>query len=333
MTPALTRRAALIGAVALSTLRGASAETPQRAPALSDWRDGPAKQTIVDFVARVSRPGPDFVPEPERVAVFDNDGTLWIEQPFYVQGVFALDRAAEMARADPALAAKPPFQAVVSGDKAALAALNEQDIVALMAATHSGMTPEAFRATAAKWLAEARHPRFGVPYTRLIYAPQVQLMDYLRAHGFTTWIVSGGGVDFMRAFAQPAYGVPPEQVIGSSARTRFESAGARADLIKTGEPESLDDKDGKPRNINLRIGRRPILAVGNSDGDLAMLQYAAGSSRPNLEVLIHHDDAAREYAYDRASRIGTLDKALEEAVARQWVVVSMKRDWANVFPG
>jgi phosphoglycolate phosphatase-like HAD superfamily hydrolase len=328
--PVLNRRAACAAAfaLALALLPGISFAQA----ALQSWNDGPAKAAIVAFVHKVTQPGADFVPPDQRIAVFDNDGTLWAEQPIYFEGMFAFDQVKALAAADPKLRDQQPFKAVLDGDSAAMAAFTDTDIVKLIAATHSGMTPEAFDATVKTWLASARHPILKRPYTSLVYQPQLELLAYLRANGFKTYIVSGGGVDFMRAFAQDAYGIPPEQVIGSSGKTRFEVTNGKAELVKLPEVGSIDDKDGKPININLEIGRRPILAFGNSDGDLAMLQYVASGSRPNLELLVHHDDAAREFAYDRASKIGTLDKAWDEAIARDWIVVSMKSDWKVVFP-
>jgi phosphoserine phosphatase len=300
--------------------------------ALRSWNDGTAKRAIVTFVTRVTQPGPDFVPSDERVAVFDNDGTLWTEQPMYFEGLFAFDQIKAMAATNPSLREKPPFKAILDGDQKAMAAFTDQDIVTLIAATHSGMTTEVFDATVRAWFASAVHPRFKRPYSSLIYQPQLELLAYLRANGFKTFIVSGGGVEFMRAFAEGAYGIPPEQVIGSSGKTRFEIDNGRAELIKLPDIGSIDDGEAKASNIDLHIGRRPILAFGNSDGDLPMLQYTAGGTRPNLELLVHHDDAAREYAYDRASKVGTLNKAWDEAINRGWVVVSMKDDWKTVFP-
>ena len=328
----MTRRAAGLAAVlVLLACSRATVPAPVQDP-LPSWNDGPAKQAITAFVADAVKAGPAHIPPSLRIAVFDNDGTLWAEQPMYFEGVFALDQARAMATANPALRRKAPFKAIADNDRKAMAAFTEKDILALVAATHSGMTTEAFTAGVRGWLAAARHPRFGRPYTDLVYQPQLELLRYLRANGFKTFIVSGGGVDFIRAFAEDAYGVPPEQVIGSSGKTRFEATDGKAELIKLPELGSIDDGEGKPENIGLQIGRRPVLAVGNSDGDLAMLQYAAAGGGPNLELLVHHDDAGREYAYDRASKIGTLDKAWDEAVRRRWVVVSMRRDWKTVFP-
>jgi phosphoglycolate phosphatase-like HAD superfamily hydrolase len=300
---------------------------------LPSWNDGSAKQAIIAFVDRVTRQGgPDFVPPPERIATFDNDGTLWIEQPLYVQGMFLIDRVQALGKREPGLLERQPFKAVAERDIKALAAQGEHGIAQLVAATHSGMTVDAFAQTAKEWLGAAKHPRFGRLYTELVYQPQLELLNYLRSNGFKTFIVSGGGIEFMRVFSGNTYGIPPEQVIGSSEKTRFELRDGKAVLVKLPEIGSIDDKEGKPININLHIGRRPILAFGNSDGDLAMLQYTAGAPGPRMMLLLHHDDREREYAYDRQSKVGTLDKALDEAQARGWTIVSMKNDWNTMFP-
>lgn len=303
-----------------------------RAQALASWNDGPARRDIERFVAAVSRPGPDFVPPAQRIAVFDNDGTLWTEQPIYTEVAFSLARAARMARADPRLAADPAFKAAMSGDPKALAALPQTDLLRLVVATHSNVTTEAFTQAARAWIEQARDPRFHRPYDANVYQPMLELMAYLRANGFNVFIVSGGDSGFMRAFAQRVYGVPPDQVIGSSSTTRFERRGDRWVLVREAQM-TLDDGAAKPENIALHIGVRPIFAAGNSDGDLQMLQYATSGPGPRMGLIVHHDDAAREYAYDRASKIGTLDKALDEAAREGWTVVSMKRDWRTVFPG
>ena len=330
-------------AVALVSVLAVATNSPTTAPPtayaqaqtdpLPSWNDGAAKKTIVDFVARVSREGsPDYVAPELRIATFDNDGTLWIEQPMYVQGMFVLDRVRAMGRTDASLLARQPFQAVAEGGLKGMSEVGEHGLAELVAATHSGMTTEDFEQIAKEWIAAAKHPRFNRLYTQLVYQPQIELLDYLRANGFKTFIVSGGGVDFMRAFAEKSYGIPPEQVIGSSGKTRFDLRNGNAFLVKLPELNSIDDKAGKPININLQIGRRPLLAFGNSDGDLQMLQYAAGSPGPRLMLLVHHDDAVREYAYDRDSKVGKLDKALDEATTRNWTVVSMKNDWRTIFP-
>jgi hypothetical protein len=311
---------------------GAGAAEQGKVP-LPSWREGANKQRILAFVAAVTTPGSaQYVPPAERIATFDNDGTLWCEQPLYVQGFFVVDRARTLATQDPALAEREPFRAVLANDLQALAQASEQEIDELLAATSTGMTPEEFIQIAAAWLATARHPRFGRLFMDLTYQPQLELLDYLRANGFKTFIVSGGGVDFMRALPNSVYGIPREQIVASSAKTRFELRDGRAELVKLPELGSNDDKDGKPININLHVGRRPLLAFGNSDGDLQMLQYTASGSGARLMLLVHHDDAEREYAYDRDSHVGRLDQALDEARARDWVVVSMRDDWGSIFP-
>jgi phosphoserine phosphatase len=322
-----TRRTVIAAAILLI----AAPATAQTVDPLPTWNPGPTKQAILNYVAKVIRPGPDFVPVEERVAVFDNDGTLWSEQPLYNQFVFVLDRVKQMVAKDPALRQKPAFAAVADGDIAAVAKLQDKDLLEMVAATQAGLTVEQHQALARAWLKTARHPKFGRLYTALTYQPQIELLAYLRAAGFRTWIVSGGEVQFMRAFAQQAYGVPPEQVIGTSLRMKFDPGDGKANLTFAPALGSLDDGPGKPENIALQIGRAPLVAVGNSDGDQQMLEYSAASARPSLQILVHHDDAAREFAYDRASKIGKLDKALDEAAARGWTVNSIKNDWRTVF--
>jgi phosphoserine phosphatase len=328
----VARRLVLLGALALGAAPSVSRSAQSPADELPSWRAGPARRAIETFVARATTPGPAFAPPEERIATFDNDGTLWCEQPMYFEGVFAMDRARELMAKDPSLKSKPLFKAIADNDMAALAALGEKGIAELVGATHAGMTTDDFQPIVQAWFAKATHPRFKRRYSDLVYRPQLELLAYLRRRGFKTWIVSGGGVDFMRAFAAKAYGVPPEQTIGSSGKTKFEMRGGKAVLLKTAALGSIDDHAGKPENIELQIGRRPLIAVGNSDGDLEMLQYSASSTRPSLQLLVHHDDAAREYAYDRKSKIGTLDKAWDEARARGWTVISMKDDWSAIFP-
>jgi phosphoglycolate phosphatase-like HAD superfamily hydrolase len=299
---------------------------------LPSWNAGASKQAIVAFVERVTKEGsPDFVKTPERIAVFDNDGTLWCEQPLYIQGFFALDRVKALAPQHPEWKDKQPFAAILSGDHAAVAKMGEHELAALVAATHTGMTTEEFEGIVKTWLANARHPKYHRPYTELVYQPMLEVLAYLRANGFKTFIVSGGGVDFMRAFAEKTYGIPPEQVIGSSGKTKFEFVDGKPVLMKLAEIGSIDDREGKPININLHIGRRPIMAFGNSDGDQAMLEWTTAGDGPRFGLIVHHTDAERETAYDRQSHIGRLDKALDEAVTRHWTVVDMKRDWNTVF--
>ena len=322
----------LAGLALLIVASPAAAQAPEADP-LPSWNAGVARARIRMYLEKISRPGPDFVPPEERVAVFDNDGTLWAEQPIYFQFAFAMDRAATLVAQDPGLRAKPAFRAIADKDQAAIAKLGEKDLMEVALATEAGLTPDEYQAIVRRWLGQAKHPKFGVPYTALTYQPQLELLALLRGVGFKTYIVSGGDVRFMRVFAQSAYGVPPEQVIGTSQKVRFEIRDGKAVLIAEPKLESLDDGPGKPANIDLHIGRPPLVAVGNSDGDLQMLQYSAASVRPSLQILIRHDDAAREYAYDRESKIGRLDKALDEAALRRWTVVSMKTDWRVIFAG
>ena len=299
---------------------------------LASWVDGAAKKTILAFVADVTKVGgPRFVPAPERIAVFDNDGTLWAEQPMYVQLAFALDRVKALAPQHPEWKTKQPFKAVLDGDMNAVAASGEKGLLDLVVATHAGMTTSEFTVIASDWLATTRHPRFGRPYTDLVYKPMQDLLAYLRAHGFKTYIVSGGGVEMIRIFAERVYGVPPEQVIGSTIATEYRPARGAPALVRLPRVDFIDDKAGKPVAINRFIGRRPILAFGNSDGDFQMLEWTTSGPGPRLGLLVRHDDAKREYAYDRQSAFGRLEKALDEAPKRGWTVVSMKADWNRVF--
>ena len=299
---------------------------------LPSWNDGPVKSSITDFVARVTSEGsPAFVPVDQRIATFDNDGTLWIEQPMYIQLAFALDRVKELAPMHPEWKSKQPFQAVLDGDLKALAESGEKGLVEIIAATHAGMTTSEFEKIVVEWLAKARDRRFNRPYTELVYQPMLELLAYLRANGFKTFIVSGGGIEFMRPWTQKTYGVPPEQVVGSSIKTRFEMQHGLPVLFRLPEVNFIDDKTGKPIGINEHIGRRPIAAFGNSDGDLEMLQWTTMSGGVRLGLIVHHTDAEREYAYDRQSHFGRLDKALDAAAINKWTVVDMKRDWKRIF--
>jgi phosphoglycolate phosphatase-like HAD superfamily hydrolase len=300
---------------------------------LPSWNDGAAKQSIISFVGRVTESGgADFVPQARRVAVFDNDGTLWAEQPIYFQVAFAMNEIKKMSGAHPEWANKQPFKAVLDGDQKALAASGEHGLLEIMAATHSGMTTDAYNKSVVEWLRTARHPRFKKPYTDLVYQPMLELLEYLRANGFKTFIVSGGGVEFMRCFADKSYGIPPEQIVGSSGVVKFEiRPDGKAELIKEPKIEFIDDGPGKPVGINRFIGRQPIFAFGNSDGDQQMLEYTASGDGPHFMGLVHHTDSEREWAYDRTSHVGKLDKALDEAMAKGWTVVDMKTDWKKIF--
>lgn len=300
---------------------------------LASWNDGAAKRSISDFVSRVTTQGPNFVPVAERIAVFDNDGTLWMEQPYYFQLAFASDRIKALAPKHPEWKEQQPFKGLMEGDLNSALATGRRGLLEVIAITHAGMTTDAFSKTVADWTQSALHPRFKQPYIQLIYQPMLELMYYLRANEFKTFIVSGGGVEFMRVFAEQVYGIPPEQVVGSSGIVKFQRAtDGTTSLIKEPKVEFIDDNEGKPVGINRFIGRRPILAFGNSDGDHAMLQFTAAGAGPRFLGLVHHTDADREYAYDRHSHIGRLDKALDEARERGWSIVDMKRDWKVVFP-
>ena len=300
---------------------------------LASWNDGTVKQAIVGFVKRTTVQGsPEFVPPAERIATFDNDGTLWSEQPIYFQFAFALDQTKAMAPEYPHWKETQPFKAVLEGDRDTLIATGEKGILELVAATHTGMPTEDFAKTVSDWLKIARHPKFQRPYTDLVYQPMLELLNYLRANGFKTFIVSGGGVEFMRVFAEQVYGIPSEQVIGSSGETKLEY---RTDgtpvLMKLPKVEFINDGPGKVMGINRFIGRRPIFAFGNSDGDLQMLQWTAAGSGARFMGIVHHTDGAREFAYDRRSSIGKLGKALDEGTKRKWTIVDMKQDWKTIF--
>ena len=313
-----------------ATAGGALAEATDPLPS---WNEGDAKKAILSFVTAVTREdSPDFVPPPQRIATFDNDGTLWVEQPMYVQLAFAIDRVKALAPLHPDWKDKEPFKAVLEGDLKALAASGEKALVELVMETHAGMTTDEFAQIVKTWLATARHPRFDRPYTELVYQPMIELLAYLRANGFKTFIVSGGGVEFMRPWTEEVYGIPPEQVIGSSIKTKFQIRDGIPVLFRLPEVDFIDDKAGKPVAINQGIGRRPIAAFGNSDGDLQMLQWTtlSGDGR-RFGLIVHHTDAEREYAYDRNSAFGRLDVALDAAAANGWTVVDMKRDWKRVF--
>ena len=300
---------------------------------LASWTEGKAKQSIFDFVQRVTTPGTrDFVPESERVAVFDNDGTLWVEQPMYTQLAFAVDRIKALAPQHPEWKTTQPFKAILENDFKAFAASGEKGVIQLIMASHAGMTINEFEQIVRDWLATARHPKYKRPYTECVYQPMLELLVYLRASGFKTWIVSGGGIEFMRPWTERVYGIPPEQVVGSSIKTKYEVRDGEPVLMRLPEVNFIDDKAGKPVGINQHIGRRPIAAFGNSDGDFQMLEWTTTWSGARFGMIVHHDDSEREYAYDRKSSIGKLERGLDEAAKRGWVVVSMKRDWKVIFP-
>jgi len=300
---------------------------------LPSWNDTKPKQEIIAFVERVTKEGsPDFVPVPERIATFDNDGTLWAEQPIYFQALFIFDRIKALVPEHPEWKEREPFASLLKGDIKAVAAGGEKTAMELLMATHANMTSEEFEVVVRDWLATARHPKTGRPYTEMVYQPMLELLGYLRANGFKTFIVSGGGVEFMRAWAEKVYGIPPEQIIGSSIKTKFEIREGKPVLMRLPEINFIDDKEGKPVGIQQHIGHRPIAAFGNSDGDQQMLEWTMAGSGARFALLVHHTDAEREWAYDRKSHVGRLDKALDEAQTKGWTVVSMKDDWRTIFP-
>ena len=324
-------------ALSLGTLSGCASNPDSGAgratsDPLPSWNDTAPRQSIVAFVERVTREGsPDFVAVPERIAVFDNDGTLWAEQPMYFQVLFTLDQVKALAPQHPEWRDQEPFASVLKGDARAALAGGEEALAKLVFGTHAGVTTEEFAKTVSDWIATARHPTTGKPYTAMTYQPMLELLAYLRANGFKTFIVSGGGLEFMRPWAEQVYGIPPEQVVGSSGKLKFEMRDGSPVLVKLPEINFLNDKEGKPVGIETHIGRRPLMAVGNSDGDLQMLQWTAAGDGPRFSMYIHHNDAAREWAYDRESHIGRFDKGLAEAAEKGWTVVSMKDDWKSVY--
>ncbi len=321
-------------AIGAATMLFVATSSLAQSDPLPSWNDTSPKKAIIAFVEKVTKEGtPDFVPKLERIAVFDNDGTLWVEHPMYTQLAFVLDRVKTLAPEHPEWKEKQPFKAVLEGDMKALAASGEKGLVELLMVTHAGMNNDEFQAIVTDWIAEARDPRFRKPYTELVYQPMLELLDYLRDNGFKTYIVSGGGIEFMRPWSEQIYGVPPEQVIGSSIKTQFTMRDGIPTLMRLPEVNFVDDKAGKPVGINEHIGRRPIAAFGNSDGDLQMLQWTTlGGSTPRFGLIVHHTDAEREYAYDRDTEFGKLDEALDVAGINGWSVVDMKNDWNQIFP-
>lgn len=319
----------LLPLVALLAGLGAHAQSDP----LPSWNAGPHKEAIVAFVRAVTvTSSPKFVPPQERIATFDNDGTLWGEWPMYVQAAFTFDRVKALAPQHPEWTSREPFASVLKGDRSAVLAGGHRALLEIWLATHAGMTSEAFDQTVKDWIATARHPKTGRLYTEMVYQPMLELLAYLRANGFKTFLVSGGGVEFMRPWTETAYGIPPEQVIGSSLKTRFAMRNGKPVLMRLPEVNFDDDNEGKAVAIDRNIGRRPIAAFGNSDGDLQMLQWTAAGPGPRFCLFVHHTDAVREYAYDRNSPIGTLDQGLDEAARRGWTVVDMKKDWNTIYP-
>ena len=300
---------------------------------LPSWKDTASRKAIVAFVENVcDRSSSDYVPPAERVAVFDNDGTLWSEQPMYVQLAFALDRIKALAPEHPEWKTTQPFQAVLEGDLEALHASGHTGLLKIIGATHAGMTTDEFAQVAADFFKTAKHPKYNRPYTECVYQPMLELLEYLRENQFRTYIVSGGGIDLMRVFAEEVYGIPPEQVVGSSIKTVYQERDGVPTLVRLPEVDFVDDKVGKPVGILKFIGRRPLMAFGNSDGDYEMLRYTTAGKGPRLAAIVHHTDDVREVAYDRESTFGKLNKALDEAPSRGWVVIDMKKEWSTIFP-
>ena len=335
-TPTAEARAKPAGGAA--SLREPAQPQPAATPAipadaLPSWNAGAARDAIVAFVARVTRQdGPDFVPPSERIATFDNDGTLWSEQPMYVQLAFALDRVRDLAPKHPEWHNREPFKSVLAGDAKNALAGGEHAVAELIAATHAGVTTEEFDAIVRQWISTAHHPRYGRPYIEVVYQPMLELLAYLRANGFKTFIVSGGGADFIRPWAGDVYGIPPEQIIGSRAKLKYEVHDGVPRIERLAGVDFVDDKAGKPVGIQEQIGQRPIAAFGNSDGDFEMLEWTTSGPGPRLGMIVHHTDPTREWAYDRDSPIGTLARALDEAPKRGWIVIDMKQDWKTVYP-
>jgi hypothetical protein len=328
----------IAGIVALTVLLSCSPSGNGSQPVtatdpLPSWNDGEVKRSILDFVARVTDPAsPDFVPEAERIATFDNDGNLWAEKPVYFQLLFAIDRVKTLAPDHPEWTTRQPFKAVIENDMEALLASGEHGLIELVMATHAGMTTDEFEQIVSDWLATATHPTTGRPYTEMVYQPMLEVLDYLRTNGFKTFIVSGGGIEFMRPWTEAVYGIPPEQVVGSSIKTAFEVRDGEPVLVRLPQMNFINDKEGKPVGIHSHIGRRPIAAFGNSDGDFQMLEWTTAGDGVRLGVLVHHTDGEREWAYDRESPVGRLNRGLDEAEARGWTVISMRDDWRTIFP-
>jgi phosphoglycolate phosphatase-like HAD superfamily hydrolase len=300
---------------------------------LPSWNDTARKKAIIAFIEKVTKDSsPAYVPAPMRIATFDNDGTLWAEKPLPFEVVFAFDRVKALAPQHPEWSTKEPFASVLKGNMAALAASGEKGILAILAATHTGMTTEEFSQAVQDWISTARHPQTGRLYSQMVYQPMLELLGYLRANGFKTFIVSGGGVEFMRPWTERVYGIPPEQVVGSSGELKLEERGGKPVLIKLPQVDLIDDKEGKPVGIQTRIGRRPIAAFGNSDGDLQMLEWATAGDGARFALFVHHDDATREYAYDRTDKLQQFNEGWDKAVTKGWSVVSMKYDWKVIYP-
>lgn len=314
-------------------IAGAAAGYSQSKDPLPSWNDGENKEAIIDFVSRTTSKGHrDYIPAPKRIATFDNDGTLWSEQPLYFQAIYIFDRIKELAPNHPEWQQTEPFASVLKGNFESALSGGEKALLEMVMATHTGLTADEFAQSVSSWLATARHPKSGRPFTSMVYQPMLELLDYLRANDFKTFIVSGGGIDFMRVFAEEIYGVPPEQVVGSSLKATYEIRNNTPVIVKQPEIDFIDDKAGKPVGIYRYIGRRPVIAAGNSDGDFEMLEWTTAGAGPKLAMLVHHDDATREWAYDRDSHIGRLVRGLDEGSQRGWLIVSMKDDWNRIYP-
>ncbi|MCA9008677.1 MAG: haloacid dehalogenase-like hydrolase [Planctomycetaceae bacterium] len=300
---------------------------------LPSWNDGKAKQSIIDFVEKITQPdSPNFIPPAERIATFDNDGCLWTEQPMYFQAFFVFDRVKALAPQHPEWKTQEPFASILKGDIKSALAGGEHSLAQLVMATHAGMTTDEFEKIVTAWITTAKHPKTGKLYTEMVYQPMLEVLAYLRANGFKTFIVSGGGIEFMRPWSERVYGIPPEQVVGSSIKTKYEVRDGKPVLVRLPELNFIDDKEGKPVGIQQHIGRRPVMAFGNSDGDFQMLEWTTSGSGARFGLLVHHTDAQREFAYDRESSVGRLARGLDEAASRGWTVVDMKNDWKQVYP-
>ncbi len=323
----------LVVAVFTALVLSISVLQAQENDPLPSWNEGEAKSSIIDFVTAVTTEGgADYVAPTDRIATFDNDGNLWGEQPLYVQLVFALDRVKEMAPQNPEWKDTEPFKSVLAGDMKGVAATGKEGLAKILAATHTGMTSEEFTRIAKEWIETARHPELNKPYTSLIYQPMLEVIDYLRANDFKVFIVSGGGIEFMRPWTEKVYGIPSEYVVGTSIKTEYKVRDGEPVIMRLAEIDLVDDKAGKPIGIHRYIGKRPIAAFGNSDGDFEMLEYTTSGPGRRFGMIIHHDDAEREYAYDRDSHIGRLDRGLDEGPKRGWTIVSMKNDWKTIYP-
>jgi phosphoglycolate phosphatase-like HAD superfamily hydrolase len=317
----------LLGAMALGMAPSAFGDP------LPSWNDTASKKAIVAFVEKVTTPGsPEYVAPAERIATFDNDGCLWSEQPMYFQAFYIFDRIKTLAPQHPEWKDKEPFSSVLKGDLKSALAGGEKALLEMAMATHAGLTDEEFRKVVGDWLATAKHPKTGMAYNAMVFQPMLELLAYLRAEGFKTFIVSGGGIDFLRVFAEKTYGIPPEQVVGSSIKAGYEVRNGKPVIVKLPEMNFIDDKEGKPVGIHQHIGRRPIFAAGNSDGDFQMLEWTTAGEGARFGMLVHHDDGDREFAYDRESHIGKLDRGLDEGPKRGWTIVSMKDDWKSIYP-